>query len=316
MKHETKSVVDLVRWAWSLSVVLLASSCIGLTARANDQGSSKAGAPEQDAVQVEGSAASAPPVPTRQEFILAKRVGTFGAPLSPDTTYCLKTGAPRNGPDDEAVLKSLETDLLANGFKAVRVSEGCTVDLYVNLGDMVVAQKGKSTRMDTRHAVAAQAEQLDTASMKAMDRITVDLTAVQFRNSYLAGGVLNAGLLTFGLGAIGDVTGLRSWFNEAVSGDSRGICLFNCSTWNYYWQNLVIVAAYQLSPSGPVQKFEVNVGVSSKEQQMARTFVIGWSDFVRGLTGQPQLSKDAAIDSVLVRHLPMKAQTTSAPAAR
>ena len=63
---------------------------------------------------------------------------------------------------------------------------------------------------------------------------------------------LNASLSNFTRGlaisglanALGDATGLRAWFNTAVAGDPRGICLSRCEDWNkvnqavYLWVTL------------------------------------------------------------------------------
>ena len=53
------------------------------------------------------------------------------------------------------------------------------------------------------------------------------------------------GLAISGLAnALGDATGMRAWFNAAVAGDPRGICLSQCENWNkvnqavYLWVTL------------------------------------------------------------------------------
>ena len=49
--------------------------------------------------------------------------------------------------------------------------------------------------------------------------------------------------------ALGDATGMRAWFNTAVAGDPRGICLSRCEDWNkvaqtvYLWVTLDSKAA-------------------------------------------------------------------------
>ena len=68
---------------------------------------------------------------------------------------------------------------------------------------------------------------------------------------------LNASLNNFTRGlaisgianALGDATGMRAWFNTAVAGDPRGICLSRCEDWNkvdqtaYIWVMLDSKAA-------------------------------------------------------------------------
>jgi hypothetical protein len=60
------------------------------------------------------------------------------------------------------------------------------------------------------------------------------------------------GLAISGLAnALGEATGMRAWFNTAVAGDPRGICLSRCEDWNkvnqmvYLWVTLDSKAAGQ-----------------------------------------------------------------------
>ena len=59
------------------------------------------------------------------------------------------------------------------------------------------------------------------------------------------------GLAISGLAnALGDATGMRSWFNTAVAGDPRGICLSRCEDWNKVNQTVYLWVTLDSKTSG------------------------------------------------------------------
>ena len=59
--------------------------------------------------------------------------------------------------------------------------------------------------------------------------------------------------------ALGDAEGTRAWFNIAVAGDPRGICLSRCDDWNKVSQ--IVYLWVTLDSKGAAQK---EVRISSK----------------------------------------------------
>lgn len=108
----------------------------------------------------------------------------------------------------------------------------------------VKAPVGEATEKALK--VAKESGQVTTADV-------VQTTAGVALNTAALNASLNnftRGLAISGLAnALGDATGMRAWFNTAVAGDPRGICLSRCEDWNkvdqtvYLWVTLDSKAA-------------------------------------------------------------------------
>jgi len=73
--------------------------------------------------------------------------------------------------------------------------------------------------------------------------------------------------------ALGDATGMRSWFNTAVAGDPRGICLSRCEDWNKVNQTVYLWVTLDSKTSG--QK-EIRVLSKSFSETVAHDQVIAY----------------------------------------
>ena len=86
------------------------------------------------------------------------------------------------------------------------------------------------------------ADVVQTTAGIALNAAAYNASLNNFARGMAVGGMANA---------LGDATGLHGWFNTAVAGDPRGICLSRCEDWNkvnqtvYLWVTLDSQAAGQ-----------------------------------------------------------------------
>jgi hypothetical protein len=72
---------------------------------------------------------------------------------------------------------------------------------------------------------------------------------------------------------LGDVSGMKGWFNNAVAGDPRGICLSRCDEWNKVNQSVYV--SVRLEAGGA--KEEVRVVAKAFSETVAPDQVIQFS---------------------------------------
>jgi hypothetical protein len=100
----------------------------------------------------------------------------------------------------------------------------------------------KALKLAKENGQVTTADVVQTTAGIALNAASVNASLNNFTRGLAIGGIANA---------LGDATGVRSWFNTTVAGDPRGICLSRCEDWNkvnqtvYLWVTLDSKAAGQ-----------------------------------------------------------------------
>ena len=108
--------------------------------------------------------------------------------------------------------------------------------------------------------------------------------------------LVNAGQLSAPAGGIllvdvvGQATGAKDWFNKAVGGDRRGICLVNCENWNKTRQAAYHVIDIQDGSEG--RRAEVKSELLGEDLQPGRVVSAGLTALIDALSGKHAISGD------------------------
>lgn len=98
----------------------------------------------------------------------------------------------------------------------------------------------KALKVAKESGQATTADVVQTTAGVALNAAALNVSLNNFTRGLAISGLANA---------LGDATGMRAWFNTAVAGDPRGICLSRCEDWNkvdqtvYLWVTLDSKAA-------------------------------------------------------------------------
>jgi len=98
----------------------------------------------------------------------------------------------------------------------------------------------KALKLAKESGQVTTAEVVQTTAGVALNAAALNVSLNNFSRGLAISGIANA---------LGDATGMRAWFNTAVAGDPRGICLSRCEDWNkidqtvYLWVTLDSKAA-------------------------------------------------------------------------
>lgn len=82
---------------------------------------------------------------------------------------------------------------------------------------------------------------VQTTAGVALNAAALNASLNNFTHGLAIGGIANA---------LGDATGMRAWFNTAVAGDPRGICLSRCEDWNKVNQTVYLWVTLDSKTSG------------------------------------------------------------------
>ena len=100
----------------------------------------------------------------------------------------------------------------------------------------------KSLRLAKENGQVTTADVVQTTAGITLNAAALNASLNNFTRGLAISGMANA---------LGDATGLSGWFNTAIAGDPRGICLSRCEDWNkvtqavYLWVTLDSKAARQ-----------------------------------------------------------------------
>ena len=98
----------------------------------------------------------------------------------------------------------------------------------------------KALKLAKESGQVTTADVVQTTAGVALNAAALNASLNNFTRGLAISGIANA---------LGDATGTRAWFNTAVAGDPRGICLSRCEDWNkvdqtvYLWVTLDSKAA-------------------------------------------------------------------------
>jgi hypothetical protein len=87
---------------------------------------------------------------------------------------------------------------------------------------------------------------------------------------------------------VGQATGAKDWFNKAVGGDRRGICLVNCENWNKTRQAAYHVIDIRDGSEG--RRAEVKSELLAEDLQPGRVVSAGLTALIDALSGKQVIS--------------------------
>jgi hypothetical protein len=99
----------------------------------------------------------------------------------------------------------------------------------------------KALKLAKENGQVTPADVVQTTVGVALNAAALNASLNNFTRGLAIGGIANA---------LGDATGVRSWFNTAVAGDPRGICLSRCEDWNKVNQTVYLWVALDSKASG------------------------------------------------------------------
>jgi len=197
---------------------------------------------------------------------------------------------PREGPivvsyaDSPKLTAMLREALAAEGFEVTEEAPGAAI----------VRVRGV-LQLTGRHAarirIAELAEQgspvaaADAHRTLAPADVGYVIATGNWLNRLVGAGQLSApvgGVLL--LDVVGQATGAKDWFNKAVGGDRRGVCLVNCEQWNKTRQ--VALHAVALEAGSGLQRMEVNTELVAEALQPGTVVSAGLAALIATLSGK------------------------------
>lgn len=149
--------------------------------------------------------------------------------------------------------------------------------------------------VDNPDAVKAAA---DPSSMYAKGHLAAASSGA-INLTMLATGVTNLASAVGGFGtALGDATGVSGKFNQAFTGDSRGICIWPCDDWNKYFQT-VVLEVEKTTPDGNTTKSGIKVLVKNEMLYPIQIFQAALATLSADLLGDPMpniFSKNTVVE--------------------
>lgn len=99
----------------------------------------------------------------------------------------------------------------------------------------------KALKMAKESGQVTTADVVQTTAGVALNAAALNASLNNFTRGLAISGLANA---------LGDATGMRAWFNTAVAGDPRGICLSRCEDWNKVNQTVYLWVTLDSKTSG------------------------------------------------------------------
>ena len=202
-----------------------------------------------------GPAASAPATTS------AKKATLEAADFTTKATGQIELGAGSDSPiyaefqGSPALTQRLREALQARGFELAPDAGSSKATLQFR-GDIVV-MGGPKFHKGVKAPIGEATEKALKLAKESGQVTTVDVVQTT-AGVALNAAALNASLNNFTRGlaisglanTLGDATGMRAWFNTAVAGDPRGICLSRCEDWNKVNQTVYLWVTLDSKTSG------------------------------------------------------------------
>ena len=99
----------------------------------------------------------------------------------------------------------------------------------------------KALKLAKESGQVTTADVVQTTAGVALNTAALNASLNNFTRGLAISGLANA---------LGDATGMRAWFNTAVAGDPRGICLSRCEDWNKVNQTVYLWVTLDSKTSG------------------------------------------------------------------
>jgi hypothetical protein len=128
----------------------------------------------------------------------------------------------------------------ARGYKLAESLEGASAHVIFQAGMQFVRPREKAQKVNVGALFNSvkMNEELEAAKQTANEDRGATLRTFNISNAMLSSVNWWAGATV--VGGLLDVAGVRAGFNRALTGDTRGVCLFNCDKWNKYAQDMVV----------------------------------------------------------------------------
>jgi hypothetical protein len=202
-----------------------------------------------------GQAASAPATTS------AKKTTLEPADFTTKATGHIELVAGRDSPiyaefqGSPALTQRLREALQARGFE-LALDAGASKATLQFRGDVVLMggpkfHKGvkapigeateKALKLAKESGQVTTADVVQTTAGVALNAAALNASLNNFTRGLAISGLANA---------LGDATGMRAWFNTAVAGDPRGICLSRCEDWNKVNQTVYLWVTLDSKTSG------------------------------------------------------------------
>ena len=202
-----------------------------------------------------GPAASAPATTS------AKKTTLEPADFTAKATGQIELVAGRDSPiyaefhGSPALTQRLREALQARGFE-LALDAGASKATLQFRGDVVLMggpkfHKGvkapigeateKALKLAKESGQVTTADVVQTTAGVALNAAALNASLNNFTRGLAISGLANA---------LGDATGMRAWFNTAVAGDPRGICLSRCEDWNKVNQTVYLWVTLDSKTSG------------------------------------------------------------------
>ncbi len=220
----------------------------------------------------------------------APPLGPGSAAITISTTVFGSFALPRDRPivvsysDSPKLTAMLREALAADGF---RVSEEAPGAAVVRVRG-VLQLTGKYTAR-IRIAELAELGTLVDAADAHRTRAPADVGYVIAAGKWLDR-LVDAGQLSAPVGGVllldvvGQATGAKDWFNKAIGGDRRGVCLVNCEQWNKTQQAALHIVEHEAGSER--RRMEVKTELFAEALQPGAVVSAGLAALIATLSGR------------------------------
>jgi hypothetical protein len=188
--------------------------------------------------------------------------------------------------DSPKLTRMLREALAAEGFRMNEEADAAALALRVR---GVLQLTGKHTARIRIAELAEQGTFVDVADAHralAPSDVGYVIATGTWLNRLVDAGQLSAPVgSVLLLDAVGQATGAKSWFNKALGGDRRGVCLVNCERWNETRQAALHVVDLEVGPER--DRMEVKTEIFAEALQPGAVVSAGLAALIATLSGKP-----------------------------
>jgi hypothetical protein len=189
--------------------------------------------------------------------------------------------------DSPKLTRLLQRSLLDAGFRVADADNRDAVSIRVR---GVLQLTGKHTARIRIPELAEKGTLIESAdgprSFASADVAYVIAAGSWFGRMVDSGQLTRPGAAFLFLDVVGQATGAKDWFNRAVGGDRRGICLINCENWNKTRQAAFHII--ELHDGERRERVEMRSEILAEDLQPGRVVSAGLTALVEALAGTPR----------------------------
>lgn len=235
------------------------------------------------------------------EFLIMKRDRKGDLGIDPLKPVCISWNRASQDPfEDERALEPIARELAGLGWTVVQ--SHCEQLIKLDFLHLTTVWKGKKTAFPVRPVLASlndsgslsedEVRQKLKDGQSATGGFHVDLSNIG-RTLNVAGSALDMAVVGNVIDMVGQATGAKAAFNNAVSGDPRGFCLgSSCKTWNHFHTYV------QWSASYAGRTLVLNNHTAAEKPSLDRSFKLMWQDFIPALASKPSKDDSSALQAL------------------